>query len=55
MIKDAELNAQTLVEAVDKIMSNEALRQSMAEASKSEGIPNASERLYRLAKSITRD
>lgn len=55
MIKDAELNAQTLVEAVDKIMSNEALRQSMAEASKSEGIPNASERFYRLAKSITRD
>ncbi len=55
MIRDAELNAESLVFAIDKIMNDEQLRQNMAVASKKEGIPDASERLYQLSQSIMRD
>ncbi len=53
MIKDEMLTGSALVEAVDEIMQNQTKRQQMATASKSEGIPDASQRLYQLVKEIT--
>lgn len=53
MIKDDNLTAETLVKSIDEIMQNQTKRQQMANASKTEGIPDASSRLYRLIKEIT--
>ncbi|MFV0558461.1 MAG: undecaprenyldiphospho-muramoylpentapeptide beta-N-acetylglucosaminyltransferase [Enterococcus sp.] len=53
MIADNELTGQTLVETIDEIMLNRALRAKMAQASKAQGIPDASERLYQLVKAIS--
>ena len=52
MIADHELNSQNLVEAVDSIMQDEALRSKMAKASKEQGISDASERLFRLVQEV---
>lgn len=52
MIKDQELTAESLVAAIDKIMSDDALRQKMAQASKQAGIQDAADRLYALTKEI---
>jgi UDP-N-acetylglucosamine--N-acetylmuramyl-(pentapeptide) pyrophosphoryl-undecaprenol N-acetylglucosamine transferase len=52
MIKDSELTAENLVVTVDEIMNDEVLRKQMAEASKEQGITDASERLYQLVQSL---
>lgn len=52
MIRDNELTADNLVTAVDEIMSNEALRNQMAKASKDQGITDASERLFQLVSTL---
>lgn len=52
MIPDAKLTAETLVQTIDKIMLDDAKRLEMAKASKTQGVPDASERLYQLAQSI---
>ncbi|HIY58299.1 MAG TPA: undecaprenyldiphospho-muramoylpentapeptide beta-N-acetylglucosaminyltransferase [Candidatus Tetragenococcus pullicola] len=54
MIKDQELTAQSLVNTVDEIMNDDSLRQKMAQASKKQGISDASDRLYALTKKINR-
>lgn len=53
MIANDELTGTKLLESIDSIFSDDALRASMASASKSEGIPNAAERLYHVVESIT--
>lgn len=52
MIADKELTGQNLVDTIDAILLDESRRQSMAEASKKEGIPDAGERLYKVVKEI---
>ncbi|MGX7195595.1 undecaprenyldiphospho-muramoylpentapeptide beta-N-acetylglucosaminyltransferase [Enterococcus olivae] len=52
MIADSDLTEENLVVAVDTIMNDEVLRNQMAEASKSQGITDASERLYQLVKTL---
>ena len=52
MIADNELDSRNLVAAVDSIMGNEAVRKEMAQASKEQGISDASERLFRLVQEI---
>ncbi|ASV95661.1 undecaprenyldiphospho-muramoylpentapeptide beta-N-acetylglucosaminyltransferase [Enterococcus durans] len=52
MIKDDELTGKTLRYAIEEIMTNDKLQQSMSEASKQQGIPDASERLYRLVEAV---
>ncbi len=52
MIKDDELTGETLRQAIDEIMTNDDLQQRMSEASKEQGIPDASERLYRLVETV---
>jgi undecaprenyldiphospho-muramoylpentapeptide beta-N-acetylglucosaminyltransferase len=52
MLSDNELTATTLVTTVDQIMSDETLRNKMADASKGQGIVDASERLYQLVKTL---
>ena len=54
MLTDNELTGSLLVETIDEIMSNEALRQQMAAASRKEGIPDAAERLQKLVKEIVK-
>lgn len=54
MIADSELTGPTLVKAVDAIMEDAALREKMATASKNEGIPDASERLYKIVQELTK-
>lgn len=53
MIKDDALTAESLVAAIDEIMKNQVKRQQMASASKLEGIPDASQRLFQLVQEIT--
>ncbi|MBF8807684.1 MAG: undecaprenyldiphospho-muramoylpentapeptide beta-N-acetylglucosaminyltransferase [Enterococcus lacertideformus] len=48
MIKDDELDGQTLKLAIEEIMSNDTLQKQMSAASKEQGIPDASERMYNL-------
>lgn len=52
MINDNELTAENLVATVDEIMGDDALLQQMAEQSKKQGIPDASERLYQFIQTI---
>ncbi|WP_159722093.1 undecaprenyldiphospho-muramoylpentapeptide beta-N-acetylglucosaminyltransferase [Enterococcus sp. CSURQ0835] len=52
MITDAELSADNLVAAVDEIMGDAELKETMAQASKKEGIPDAAERLLHLVNQI---
>lgn len=53
MIKDSELTGKLLVEQVDKLMLDDQYRQTMAKASKAEGIPDAMDRLYGLIQELT--
>ncbi|AUB52073.1 undecaprenyldiphospho-muramoylpentapeptide beta-N-acetylglucosaminyltransferase [Enterococcus mundtii] len=52
MIADGELDGDSLGAAINEIMTDETLQKSMSTASKTLGIPDASERLYQLAKSL---
>lgn len=52
MITDEELDGDSLGATINEIMADETLQQSMSTASKTLGIPDASERLYQLAKSL---
>ena len=54
MLTDAELSGALLVKTIDEIMQDSKLRQKMAEASKKEGIPDASQRLHALVTEITK-
>lgn len=53
MIADKELTGSNLATTIDEILLNESRHQSMAKASKKEGIPDAGERLYKVVKEIT--
>lgn len=53
MVKNSELNETTLVSAVDDLMLNSDKRTKMAEASKKEGIQDATDRLYALMMELT--
>lgn len=55
MITDSELDGDSLGAAIDEIMTDAVLQQQMSAASKTLGIPDASERLYQLAKSIIKE
>ncbi|HCM89341.1 MULTISPECIES: undecaprenyldiphospho-muramoylpentapeptide beta-N-acetylglucosaminyltransferase [Vagococcus] len=48
MIRNDELTKETLVSKIDELMLNQNKRSEMAEASKKEGIQDATDRLYRL-------
>lgn len=52
MIKDDELTGEILGNMINKIMSDDILQEQMSSASKRKGIPDAAERLYRLAKEL---
>ncbi|MBM7710592.1 undecaprenyldiphospho-muramoylpentapeptide beta-N-acetylglucosaminyltransferase [Enterococcus xiangfangensis] len=54
MITDADLTGENLVEAVDGIMNNTEKRETMARASRQEGIPDAAERLWSLVNEIVK-
>ncbi|EOH93450.1 undecaprenyldiphospho-muramoylpentapeptide beta-N-acetylglucosaminyltransferase [Enterococcus haemoperoxidus ATCC BAA-382] len=53
MITDQELTGPKLVTEIDGVLLDDTRHQSMAEASKKEGIPDAAERLYKVVKEIT--
>jgi UDP-N-acetylglucosamine--N-acetylmuramyl-(pentapeptide) pyrophosphoryl-undecaprenol N-acetylglucosamine transferase len=53
MVKNSELTENSLVEAVDTLMLNEEKRKQMAQASKEEGVPDATDRLYALMMTLT--
>lgn len=53
LVPDAELTGVTLVNAITKIISDDALQEKMAKASKSLGHPDASERLYQIVLKLT--
>lgn len=53
MIRDSELTGAVLVKEVNGIMNNNDVRQEMAKASKEQGIPDASQRIYQLIESLT--
>lgn len=52
LIKDEALNAETLLQEISKIFSNPELYQKMHEKSLEQGVQDASQRLYQLAKEI---
>lgn len=52
MIKDDELTGETLVKELDELMLDNEYREKMAQASKKEGIPDASDRMYELVKEL---
>lgn len=54
MLTDAELNGKLLVDTIDEIMQDDPLRKQMAQASKKEGIPDASQRLHALVNELTK-
>jgi len=54
MISDTDLTGENLVEAVDGIMNDPEKRESMAKASRQEGIPDAAERLWTLVNEIVK-
>lgn len=54
MIADADLDGANLVAAVDAIMLDEAKRERMKQASKTQGIPDASSRLYDLVQKLVK-
>lgn len=53
MIKNSELSKESLVTTIDELMLNEEKRSNMAEASKREGIQDATDRLYQLMMELT--
>lgn len=52
MIKDDELNGRSLKHAIEEIMSDDTLQKQMSNASKRQGIPDASERMYKLVTAL---
>lgn len=52
MIKDDELDGQSLKLAIEEIMSDDTLQKQMSNASKKQGIPDASERMYKLVTAL---
>jgi UDP-N-acetylglucosamine--N-acetylmuramyl-(pentapeptide) pyrophosphoryl-undecaprenol N-acetylglucosamine transferase len=52
MISDAELTGEKLIQVIDSIMNDPEKQERMARASKEEGIPDASKRLYNVVKEI---
>lgn len=54
VIADNELTGENLIQAVDEIMTDPKLRAKMAEASKKQGITDASSRLYQLVQEIVK-
>lgn len=54
MIADQELTGESLIGMIDKIMFDQNKRAEMSSASKKEGIPDASDRLYDVVKEITK-
>lgn len=54
MIRDQDLTGETLVAAIDMILLDPLQQNTMSEASKKEGIPDASDRLYRIVEEITK-
>ena len=52
MIPDQELTGIVLVDRIDKIMTDQEKHAKMTSASKKEGIPDASDRLYDIVKEI---
>lgn len=52
MISDAKLTADTMLASISEIFSNEELYHAMSVASKKAGVPDASDRLYKLVKEI---
>ena len=52
LIPDSELTGQKLVAAIDEILLNEEIHKKMADRSRKEGIPDASQRLYRVVKEL---
>ena len=53
IVKNSELNQETLVTAIDDLMLDEEKRTAMAVASKKKGIQDATDRLYRLMMELT--
>lgn len=53
VIADADLTGERLVRAIDSIMNDDTLLQNMSKASKSQGIVDASQRLYKLVLEVT--
>lgn len=53
MIRNDELSKDTLISKIDELMLNQDKRSQMAEASKKEGIQDATDRLYRLIIELT--
>ncbi|MFC6348488.1 undecaprenyldiphospho-muramoylpentapeptide beta-N-acetylglucosaminyltransferase [Vagococcus carniphilus] len=53
MVRNADLNKETLVSAIDELMMDTEKKESMAKASKAEGIQDATDRLYRLIVELT--
>lgn len=54
LISDGELTGSALVTAIEEILLNDEVRKKMAESSRNEGIPNASERLYQVVEELVR-
>lgn len=54
MIRDDELNGETLVDAIDNIMQDDNKRIEMAEASKRQGMPDAAKRLYHVMSDLVK-
>lgn len=52
MIADGELTGETLGRAINEIMTDEKVQQQMSQASKKQGMPDASKRLYELVQSV---
>ena len=52
MIADNELTGESLSQTINEIMGDEELQKQMCRASKEQGIPDASKRLYDLVKQI---
>lgn len=53
MVADSELTGEILVQKIDEILLDEEKQKIMTRASRQQGIPDASERLYRLVEEIT--
>ncbi|WP_165003125.1 MULTISPECIES: undecaprenyldiphospho-muramoylpentapeptide beta-N-acetylglucosaminyltransferase [unclassified Enterococcus] len=52
MIADGELTGETLGKAINEIMTDDKLQQKMSQASKEQGIPDSSKRLYELVGTV---
>ncbi|MFD1548446.1 undecaprenyldiphospho-muramoylpentapeptide beta-N-acetylglucosaminyltransferase [Levilactobacillus fuyuanensis] len=55
IIKEADLNGESLVAKADQLMTDDGLRQDMAAASKQLGVPDAADRVLDVVLSLKRD